>query len=48
MDNLWADGSKMAPFDQPFYLMMNVAVGGAVGDEQGVSSQALCQAHSNG
>jgi len=26
--NPWAEGSKMAPYDQPFYLILNVAVGG--------------------
>ncbi|XP_059163523.1 beta-1,3-glucan-binding protein-like [Physella acuta] len=26
--NLWASGSKMAPFDQEFFMMFNVAVGG--------------------
>nr|KAI8762747.1 beta-1; 3-glucan-binding protein-like isoform X1 [Biomphalaria glabrata] len=30
-NNLWASGSKMAPFDQNFYLMFNVAVGGTSG-----------------
>ncbi|KAG0367746.1 concanavalin A-like lectin/glucanase domain-containing protein [Gamsiella multidivaricata] len=30
VDNLWA-GSKSAPFDQEFYLMMNVAVAGTAG-----------------
>ncbi|XP_059163563.1 beta-1,3-glucan-binding protein-like [Physella acuta] len=29
--NLWASGSKMAPFDQEFYMMFNVAVGGTSG-----------------
>ncbi|KAH9503462.1 Beta-1,3-glucan-binding protein [Bulinus truncatus] len=29
--NLWNAGSKMAPFDQDFYLMFNVAVGGTNG-----------------
>ncbi|XP_063448889.1 beta-1,3-glucan-binding protein-like [Mytilus trossulus] len=28
MDNPWRGSSKMAPFDQEFYLIMNVAVGG--------------------
>merc|ERR1719383_1460826 len=27
-DNLWEEGSKMAPFDQDFYFILNVAVGG--------------------
>lgn len=27
-DNPWAGGSKMAPFDQEFYLIINLAVGG--------------------
>ncbi|KAK9891858.1 hypothetical protein WA026_017346 [Henosepilachna vigintioctopunctata] len=30
-DNPWAGGSKMAPFDQNFYLIVNVAVGGTSG-----------------
>ncbi|KAF9292601.1 hypothetical protein BGZ68_000005 [Mortierella alpina] len=30
VDNIWT-GSKNAPFDQEFYLIMNVAVGGASG-----------------
>ncbi|CAL1535494.1 unnamed protein product [Lymnaea stagnalis] len=30
-NNLWASGSKMAPFDQDFYIMFNVAVGGTNG-----------------
>ncbi|GFS12992.1 beta-1,3-glucan-binding protein [Elysia marginata] len=29
--NIWASGEKMAPFDQPFYIMFNVAVGGTSG-----------------
>ncbi|GFO29989.1 Zinc finger protein [Plakobranchus ocellatus] len=29
--NIWASGSKMAPFDQEFYFIMNVAVGGISG-----------------
>lgn len=28
INNPWAAGSKMAPFDQDFYLVLNVAVGG--------------------
>ncbi|WAR02687.1 BGBP-like protein, partial [Mya arenaria] len=28
VENPWAAGSKMAPFDQEFFLIMNVAVGG--------------------
>lgn len=28
MNNPWRGGSRMAPFDQEFYLIMNVAVGG--------------------
>ncbi|XP_066259304.1 beta-1,3-glucan-binding protein-like [Euwallacea similis] len=28
VDNPWAGGSKMAPFDQEFYLIINLAVGG--------------------
>jgi len=28
-NNIWANGSANAPFDRPFYLMLNVAVGGA-------------------
>ncbi|KAK7088455.1 hypothetical protein V1264_022376 [Littorina saxatilis] len=27
-DNPWREGTRMAPFDQEFYLVMNVAVGG--------------------
>jgi len=27
-NNLWANGTKMAPFDEEFYLIVNVAVGG--------------------
>lgn len=30
-NNLWASGSKMAPFDQDFFLILNVAVGGTNG-----------------
>nr|ABY89089.1 pattern recognition protein LGBP [Penaeus japonicus] len=30
-DNPWVAGSKMAPFDQKFYLILNVAVGGTNG-----------------
>ncbi|KAK7498940.1 hypothetical protein BaRGS_00009749 [Batillaria attramentaria] len=30
-DNLWSSGTKMAPFDQDFYLILNVAVGGTIG-----------------
>ncbi|XP_047476427.1 beta-1,3-glucan-binding protein-like [Penaeus chinensis] len=30
-DNPWAAGDKMAPFDQKFYLILNVAVGGTNG-----------------
>lgn len=29
--NPWTEGEKMAPFDKPFYLIMNVAVGGTGG-----------------
>lgn len=29
-DNIWSN-SKMAPFDQPFYFILNVAVGGTNG-----------------
>ena len=35
MEDPWASGSSMAPFDQPFYLILNVAVGGANGEEAG-------------
>nr|AAZ08499.1 gram negative bacteria binding protein 2 [Nasutitermes magnus] len=31
VDNPWIYGNKMAPFDQPFYLILNVAVGGVNG-----------------
>uniref|UniRef100_A0A1I8ID15 GH16 domain-containing protein n=1 Tax=Macrostomum lignano TaxID=282301 RepID=A0A1I8ID15_9PLAT len=27
-NNLWAGGNRMAPFDQPFHLILNVAIGG--------------------
>ncbi|KAH9503459.1 Beta-1,3-glucan-binding protein [Bulinus truncatus] len=30
-NNLWGSGGHMAPFDQDFYLMFNVAVGGTMG-----------------
>ncbi|XP_077861477.1 beta-1,3-glucan-binding protein-like [Saccoglossus kowalevskii] len=30
-DNPWLEGDKMAPFDQEFYIIMNVAVGGTTG-----------------
>ena len=29
IENPWATGSGMAPFDKEFYLIMNLAVGGA-------------------
>lgn len=29
--NPWAGGSKMAPFDQEFFIILNVAVGGTNG-----------------
>jgi len=29
--NPWSGGSKMAPFDKDFYLILNVAVGGTNG-----------------
>ena len=28
LPNPWAGATKMAPFDQPFYIIMNLAVGG--------------------
>lgn len=31
LDNPWADATQSAPFDQPFYLILNVAVGGTNG-----------------
>lgn len=31
LKNPWAAGNNMAPFDQPFYLILNVAVGGTNG-----------------
>jgi len=31
MNNIWASGGKMAPFDQDFYAIFNVAVGGTNG-----------------
>jgi hypothetical protein len=30
-NNIWGSGTKAAPFDQPFYFIMNVAVGGTNG-----------------
>jgi len=30
-DNPWAGGSRLAPFDQPFHFILNVAVGGTNG-----------------
>jgi len=30
-DNPWIDGSKNAPFDQEFFIILNVAVGGTTG-----------------
>ncbi|XP_055322082.1 beta-1,3-glucan-binding protein-like [Sitodiplosis mosellana] len=30
-NDIWASGTKMAPFDEEFYLVMNVAVGGTNG-----------------
>nr|KAG5712951.1 hypothetical protein BaRGS_021745 [Batillaria attramentaria] len=27
-DDIWASGGTDAPFDRPFYLLLNVAVGG--------------------
>nr|XP_039264189.1 beta-1,3-glucan-binding protein-like [Styela clava] len=30
-DNPWVAGSKLAPFDQKYYLILNVAVGGTTG-----------------
>merc|ERR1712121_340133 len=30
-NNIWASGNKMAPFDQEFYMILNVAVGGTSG-----------------
>ncbi|CAB3361568.1 Hypothetical predicted protein [Cloeon dipterum] len=31
LTNIWANGTKMAPFDQEFFLILNVAVGGTTG-----------------
>nr|ADK77876.1 lipopolysaccharide and beta-1,3-glucan binding protein [Portunus trituberculatus] len=31
IDNPWTSGSKMAPFDQKFYIVINLAVGGTGG-----------------
>jgi hypothetical protein len=31
LNNPWANGTKSAPFDIPFYLILNVAVGGTNG-----------------
>jgi len=30
-ENPWSNGSKMAPFDEPFYIILNLAVGGLNG-----------------
>ncbi|XP_070574553.1 beta-1,3-glucan-binding protein-like [Ptychodera flava] len=30
-DNPWREGTKMAPFDEEFYIILNVAVGGTTG-----------------
>merc|ERR1712241_628924 len=30
-NSIWKDGGKMAPFDQEFYVILNVAVGGTGG-----------------
>ena len=39
VDNIWASGDKMAPFDQKFYMILNLAVGGTNGFfPDGVSS----------
>jgi hypothetical protein len=31
MANPWAHGTLMAPFDEEFYIVMNLAVGGMTG-----------------
>ncbi|WP_348226136.1 hypothetical protein, partial [Salmonella enterica] len=31
IDNIWNSGEKMAPFDQKFYVILNLAVGGTGG-----------------
>ncbi|XP_068233194.1 beta-1,3-glucan-binding protein-like isoform X1 [Palaemon carinicauda] len=31
IDNIWRSGEKMAPFDQKFYIILNLAVGGTGG-----------------
>ncbi|PPQ99378.1 hypothetical protein CVT24_009208 [Panaeolus cyanescens] len=31
LTNPWSNGTKTAPFDQPFYLILNIAVGGTNG-----------------
>lgn len=28
LPNPWAGGSRMAPFDKPFYIILNLAAGG--------------------
>lgn len=28
LPNPWTSGTNMAPFDQPFYIILNLAVGG--------------------
>ena len=33
--NIWEDGTMMAPFDMPFFLQMNVAVGSVQGADAG-------------
>jgi hypothetical protein len=36
--NPWAGGSKMAPFDKDFYLILNVAVGGTAYFPDGIAN----------
>lgn len=31
IDNIWSTGEKMAPFDQKFYIILNLAIGGTNG-----------------
>ncbi|KAL8619442.1 hypothetical protein ACOMHN_011793 [Nucella lapillus] len=46
-DDIWASGGKDAPFDRPFYLIMNVAVGGGWFWEWMVNSPYPQPWHSN-
>jgi hypothetical protein len=46
--NLWENGTAMAPFDTPFYLMLNVAVGSAQGSAGGYFPAEGCGAIDGG